>query len=204
MRFAALWLSGVIVVVYVLQQFFSTEPFLFIDSLKFTEPWRLITSIFAHGSPAHLLNNLFALILFGLVLEGRIGSRKVLWLFLVTGIAVNIISPYPRSLGASGAIYGILGVLIALRPMMVIWLQWMPMPMIVAGVVWLVQDIFGVFYPSNVANLAHISGLFLGVAAGFYWRRHGYGDKLTLPKPSKKDPVLERQLDDWEMRYMRK
>ncbi|MBS3132720.1 rhomboid family intramembrane serine protease [Candidatus Woesearchaeota archaeon] len=202
MRFTALWLSGIIVVVYALQQLFSTEPFLLISSLKFAEPWRLLTSVFSHGSPAHLLNNLFALVLFGLILEGRIGPKRLLWLFLATGIIVNIFSPYPRSLGASGAIYGILGALVALRPMMVIWLQWMPMPMVVAGAVWLLQDVFGVFYPSGVANLAHISGLFIGVAAGLYWRKRGYGDKIDASAKIGKDTELERRLDDWEREHM--
>jgi len=201
MRFVPLWLSGIIVIVYVLQQLFSTEPFLLISSLKWAEPWRLVTAMFAHGSPAHLLNNLFALVLFGLILEGRIGPKRMLWLFLATGIIVNIFSPYERSLGASGAIYGILGALALLRPGMVIWVNWIPMPMIIASAVWLLQDLFGVFYPSNVANLAHISGLFVGAATAIYWRKQ-FGDKTEHKAKPEKDHVLEKQLDEWERQHM--
>lgn len=201
MRFVALWLSGIIIAVFALQQFFSTEPFLLINSVKWAEPWRLVTAIFAHGSPAHLLSNLFALALFGLVLEGRIGPKRMLWLFLLAGVLVNVFSPYARSLGASGAIYAILGALIALRPFMVIYLNFMPMPMIIAGFFWLVQDLFGVFYPSGTANLAHISGLFMGVAVGMYWRKQ-FADKTEHIPKSEKDHVLEHQLDEYERQYM--
>ncbi len=198
MRFVALWLSGIIVAVFLLQALFGTEPFLLVNSLKWSEPWRLLTSIFAHGSPAHLLSNLFALLLFGLILEGRLGPRRVFWLFIVSGIAINVFSPYPRSLGASGAIYAIMGALAVLRPSMVVWVQWIPMPMIVAAFLWLLQDIFGVFYSSTVANAAHISGLFIGAGAGLSLRKK-FGDKFSFKKSSK-DPVLERRLDDWERR----
>ncbi|MAG15980.1 hypothetical protein CMO88_02880 [Candidatus Woesearchaeota archaeon] len=201
MRFIALWLSGIIIAVFALQQIFSTEPFLLINELKWIEPWRLITSVFAHGSPAHLLNNLFALALFGLILEGRIGARRILWLFITAGILVNIFSPYARSLGASGAIYAILGALVALRPGMVIYIHYLPMPMLIAGIVWLSQDIFGIFYPSSTANIAHISGLFMGVAAGLYWRKQ-FGDKIEKKSKKIKDHVLETQLDEWEKTHM--
>ncbi len=201
MRFAALWLSGIIIAVFILQAIFGTEPFILVNLLKWSEPWRLLTSIFAHSSPAHLLSNIFALSLFGLILEGRIGSRRFLWFFLLSGVVVSIFSPYERSLGASGAIYAIIGALAVLRPAMVVWVQWIPMPMIVAGLVWLLQDVFGLFYPSGVANAAHLSGLFLGAGAGVAWRK-SFGDKVSFWKKSVKDPVLERQLDNWERRNM--
>ncbi len=200
MRFVSLWLSGIIVAVFFLQAIFGTGPFLLVNSLKWSEPWRLLFSVFAHSGAAHLLSNLFALSLFGLILEGRLGPKRVLWLFLFSGIAVNVFSPYSSSLGASGAIYAIIGALVVLRPGMVVWVQWIPMPMAVAGLLWLVQDVFGVFYPSGVASLSHIGGLFIGAAAGTYWRTRGYGDRMLLAKASKKDVVLERQLDEWERR----
>src|SRR3989338_7352609 len=145
MRYVAAWLSAVIFAVFILQLLYSSEHFVLIDELKFSEPWRLLTSIFAHGSVPHLLNNLFALLLFGLILEGRIGAKRTLQLFLFAGVVVNLFSPYPRSLGASGAIFGILGALIALRPGMVVYVSYIPMPMFVAGIILLLQDLFGVF-----------------------------------------------------------
>ncbi len=201
MKYAALWLSGIIVAVFILQMIFGTELFLLIKAVAWQEPWRFVTAIFAHANAAHLLSNLVALALFGLILEGRIGAKRVLFLFMAAGIMVNVISPYERSLGASGAIYAILGALTVLRPGMTVWVSWMPMPMFIAGIFWLLQDVFGVFYPTGVGNIAHISGLFIGIAAGFYWRKK-FGDKVTFPRKSRKDPELERQLDEWEKSNM--
>jgi uncharacterized protein len=201
MRYVALWLSGICIAMFGLQHFFGTESFLLIKDIAWQQPWRFLTAVFAHGGAAHLFSNLFALGLFGLILEGRIGPKRVLLLFLGAGVLVNFFSPYERSLGASGAVYAILGSLVALRPTMVVWVQWMPMPMFIAGIFWLLQDVFGVFYPTGVANLAHISGLFIGLGAGVLWRKQ-FGDALPFSAGRKKDAVLEKQLDKWEQKHM--
>lgn len=200
MRFMALWLGGLCVLMFFIQGIIGIDAVVLDRSLMFSEPWRLVTSIFAHGGIGHLLSNLFGLGLFGLILEGRIGPKRTFWLFLLSGIAINLVTPYPRSLGASGAIYAIMGALVVLRPMMTIWVSGMPMPMLVAGFFWLLQDAMGTFVPSGVGHLAHISGLFIGAGTAFFWRKR-FADR---PKHGKhRDPVLERQLDEWEDRYMR-
>src|SRR3989338_4894255 len=160
MKFSALWLCGIIILVFGLQLVIGTDNFVLDKSLIGSEPWRVLTAIFAHGSVGHLLSNLFALGLFGLILEGRIGPKKVLWLFVISGVLVNIFSPYDKSLGASGAIYAILGCLIVLRPWMFVWVIGVPMPMILAGIVWIVQDAIGLFLPTGIGHAAHLSGLF--------------------------------------------
>jgi membrane associated rhomboid family serine protease len=136
-----------------------------------------------------------------LLLEGRIGAKKVLAIFLISGIIVNIFTVYPSSLGASGAIYAIIGTLAVLRPLMVIWVSYIPMPMAIAALFWLAQDIIRTLIPSNIGSIAHMGGLGLGIIAGFYLRLKGYGDKLKFEK-RKHDPELERQLDDWEKENM--
>jgi len=198
LKYTALWLGLICVFVFILQSIFGTEYFLLINELKFTQPWRILTSIFAHSGGAHLIANLFSLVLFGLILEGRIGAKRVLWLFLSSGILINLFSPYERSLGASGAIFAILGVLIILRPWMIIWLQGIPLPMFLAGLVWLVIDLFGVFHPTNVANLAHIGGLFVGVIYGiFLWKR--FGDRWGRKK---RDIHLEKKAEEFDRKFM--
>ncbi len=179
---------------FILQGFIGTDSVILDSSLKFSEPWRLLTSLFAHSGMGHLLSNLFALGLFGLILEGRIGSKKLLWLFLISGVIINLLTPYPRSLGASGAIFAILGALIVLRPLMMVWVSGMPLPMILAGLMWLLQNVFGLFIPSNIGHIAHLGGLFIGLGMGFYWRKI-FGDTI---KRRKKNPLLEKKLDDWE------
>ncbi|MFH1400524.1 MAG: rhomboid family intramembrane serine protease [Nanoarchaeota archaeon] len=165
--------------------------------------WQYLTSIFAHGSAGHLASNLIGLLIFGLILEGRIGSKRLLWLFLTSGLVVNILSPYPSSLGASGAIFAIMGALVALRPFMIIWLYWMPMPMIIAGAIWAVSNTLGALGGTGgIGYIAHLIGLGIGLLFGLALRRQ-LGDKRKLLRRGlPKDPHLERALDDWERQYM--
>ena len=152
-----------------------TELFL-LNELSFSQPWRFVTAIFLHGDFGHLLYNMFALLLFGGMLERLIGGRRFLLVFFATGIIANFVSVffYPSSLGASGAIFGIIGSLIVVRPTLVVFAFGLPMPMFIAGILWATGDIIGLFVPSNVGNIAHLSGLAIGLLFGaFYrdWRR---------------------------------
>jgi membrane associated rhomboid family serine protease len=75
--------------------------------------WRLITAAFLHYGPIHLLLNMLALYWFGSLLEQRIGSGKFVLLYLVSGLAGSagalLLDPTTPTVGASGAIFGILG-----------------------------------------------------------------------------------------------
>jgi len=149
-----------------------TELFL-LDSSAYLQIWRFVTAVFLHGGFAHLLYNVLALALFGSILERFIGGKRFLIVFFVTGILANLISVnfYDSSLGASGAIFGVIGALVIIRPLMVIWAFGMPMPMFIAGILWAAGDLIGLFVPSNVANLAHLSGMFFGLIFGFSYRK---------------------------------
>lgn len=201
-RFWALKLSGICIAVFILQLIINgfTDLFL-LDSSKGWEIWRVITAIFLHESLGHLILNLFALMLFGSILEKVIGEKRFLIVFFVSGVAANIISLpfYSSALGASGAIFGILGCLIILKPMMVVWAYGMPMPMFVAGILWAVADIIGVFVPSGVGNIAHLSGLFVGLVFGaLYFRRF-----RELRKKKERIILDEEHMRRWEDAYVR-
>ena len=176
-NFYALKLCGLMFIVFLIQLFVDgfTELFL-LDSNASVQVWRFITAIFLHGGFAHLLYNLFALALFGSMLERLIGSWRFLIVFLFTGVIANLISInfYSSSLGASGAIFGIIGALVFVRPLMVVWAFGLPMPLFIAGGLWVVGDLIGLFGFSNagnVANLAHLSGMFFGLLFGAFYRK---------------------------------
>ena len=122
----------------------------------------------------HLIYNGFALALFGSMLEKFIGGKRFLLVFFACGIVANIISInfYNSSLGASGAIYGIFGTLVLIRPFMLVWAFGLPMPMLVAGILWAGGDLIGLFIPSNVGHIAHLSGMLLGLILGAVFRKY--------------------------------
>ena len=69
-----------LIVVFVLQVAVSgfTELFVLNEGVFEGELWRFVTAMFLHGSVSHLLSNLFALMLFGVILESLIGTRRFL------------------------------------------------------------------------------------------------------------------------------
>ena len=91
-RYYALKLSLLMIIVFVFQIIFPFFTDLFIlNENSYFQPWRFLTAIFLHGGVAHLALNLFALVLFGLILENIIGGRKFLLIFISTGIFANFV-----------------------------------------------------------------------------------------------------------------
>jgi membrane associated rhomboid family serine protease len=88
-------------------------PFPGLIGVAHGEWWRLITAAFLHYGPFHLLLNMLALWWFGSALERRIGSGRFIALYLVSGVAGSagalLLDPTTPTVGASGAIFGILG-----------------------------------------------------------------------------------------------
>ncbi len=172
-----------LVVVYLIQMLFPgfTPLFWFNPAAVATQPWGFFTSIFLHSTHdiRHLFFNGFALLMFGPFLEQRIGSRKFLELFLAAGIVGSVfyyafvalgVTPSLPALGASGAIYGILGALAVLMPNMIVFMMFVPMPMRYAALVWVAIEFLGTFNPaSGIASAAHLGGLFLGFAYAKYF-----------------------------------
>lgn len=177
-----------------------TDNFVLVSKELLDSPWTLLTSIFLHGSMQHFASNFIALTFFGFALEGVVGRRRLLQIFLVTGIAASMASStlYASSLGASGAIFGLIGALTVLRPRMTVYAFSVPMPMVIAAAMWAILDIGGLFYPADVANLAHLAGLAAGLVIG-YAIRNDYKE----PKRKKAKILTEKELQEWENRHMR-
>ena len=148
----------------------------------------LITSMFMHGGLLHLGGNMLFLWIFGDNVEHRIGHIPFLVFYLVAGIIASfaqiLTSPdsYIPTLGASGAISGVLGAYIVMFPanrVTVLFLRFpMQVPAIVAIGIWAVLQFisgFGAFAVTDetgggVAYMAHIGGFVAGVVAGFAFR----------------------------------
>jgi membrane associated rhomboid family serine protease len=81
--------------------------------------WRLFTSMFLHYGPIHLAFNMLALWWFGAAVEGVLGRGRYLLLYIVSGLAGSagalLFSPESATVGASGALFGILGAALVLE-----------------------------------------------------------------------------------------
>jgi hypothetical protein len=198
-KLTALWLALICIVIFIFQNLIpGFTNLLILNQLSFSQPWRFLTSIFLHGSLIHLTYNLFALILFGLILEKLIGSKKFLIIFFLSGIFASLISVnfYNSSLGASGAIFGIIGTLAVIKPLMPVWAFGLILPMFLAAIFWIVGDLLGFLYASdNIGHLSHLAGLGLGVIYGLVL---GGRDK----KSRKKVRIPENKIRKWENSYI--
>ena len=198
-RYSTIILCVLIFIVFILQISVSgfTDYFKLVGNEAFSRPWILLTSIFLHGSLEHLMYNLLALALFGIILENIINTKRFLILFFSSGLIASIVSSffYNSALGASGAIYGILGALVLLRPNMQIWAYYVPMPMYIAGVVYFFVNFFGAYLGiGSTGYIAHLSGLVVGLFFGFrYIKKYGEHRKYTAT-----NELVEKYLDEYE------
>jgi membrane associated rhomboid family serine protease len=142
----------------------------------------LLTSMFMHGSFAHIAGNMLYLFIFGDNVEDRIGHTRYLLFYLLTGVIASLShvfatfvfggNPYIPSLGASGAISAVLGAYLVLFPRkrvrVIMFNMLQEVPSIVAIGLWfLFQLISGVGalggQGGGVAYAAHIGGFIAGL-----------------------------------------
>jgi len=145
--------------------------------------WTLLTSVFLHESFAHLFVNMFSLFFLGKVCERIIGRKRFVWFYVIAGIVGSIFfvlfaylgSFFPRgdmlfgglgdyAVGASGALFGLLGILAVLIPQTRVYLIAGPIVVIilqVLGEMFLPSGVFTVFYfITNILILVMIFSMF--------------------------------------------
>ncbi|MFP4116971.1 MAG: rhomboid family intramembrane serine protease [Candidatus Aenigmatarchaeota archaeon] len=145
------------------------------ENLAGGEVWTLITSIFLHGNPAHLVLNSIALFFFGRALEEELSWETFLIIFFIGGIVGNlfVLFTYPMEqvvIGASGAVFAIMGTAIILTPFDFIpYPVPLPLPLALVGIFIAVSEIvsFMTGGHGNIAHIAHIGGMATGIAFGF-------------------------------------
>lgn len=139
-------------------------------------PVQFVTSMFMHGSDSHILFNMLNLFFLGPMVEQRLGPKKFLLLYLISGIAATalflVFNDQAILVGASGAIFGVVAAFAMLFPDIRLMLLIPPIPikgkylaliMLVGGM--LVQ------FNGNIAHLAHLGGALMGYGMIYYWKR---------------------------------
>jgi membrane associated rhomboid family serine protease len=187
--------------------------------------WQLITYMFLHGGFTHLFFNMFALLMFGGIIEWTLGSRRYLFYYISCGLGAALVqllvfaimlSKYSSmyqpeeyqyiiekgwellqngqifvdpsasslallvnspTLGASGAIYGILLAFGMLYPNREMYIMFIPVPIkakwMVLGYV-LIELSLGIGAVNDgVAHFAHLGGMLIGFMMLYYWKKRG-------------------------------
>lgn len=160
--------------------FFDKYAFNIESVFRYKEYYRLISSGFLHGSWWHLLFNLYALFSFGETLEAVIGGTNFLFIYFVSLIGGNVLSLYIHrfdsqysTIGASGAVCGIIFASIVIFPNMEIGMFLLPFSLTswMYGLLFVLISIYGIkSRMSNIGHDAHLGGALLGmlVAVGLY------------------------------------
>jgi uncharacterized protein len=203
-----LWICLICIIVFLLELWipgFADLLLLNKGALYNHEYWRYVTAIFLHLNLLHLLYNLIGIFFFGWALEKFIGSKRFLVVFLGTGIIANMVAVnfYDASLGASGAIFGVIGCLTILRPLMFTFAFGLVLPVFVAAIIWVVGDMIGALYGSSgVGNIAHLSGVLVGVIIGLFFRIFMRKEFKRIKK--KKFYFPESIIRKWEDAHMKR
>jgi membrane associated rhomboid family serine protease len=135
-------------------------------------PWQLVTYLFMHADFWHIFLNMFALWMFGMELENIWGSRKFMAYYFMCGIGAGLanllIAPLFTTMnvptvGASGAVYGILvafGMLFPDRPIYLYFLFPIKAKYFVA--IYMIIELFSVGSNTGIAHVAHLGGGLIG------------------------------------------
>ena len=152
--------------------------------------WQPFTYMFMHGGLDHLVFNMFALWMFGYVLENFWGTQRFLIYYVLCGLGAAVVSillpGFHVTLGASGAVYGILLAFGMIFPNERIFIFPLPIPIkakwfITFYVVLELVSGIASYGNDNVAHFAHLGGMLFGYLLIRYWqkgrgRRNYYDD----------------------------
>ena len=199
---AAFIILGITVAAYVLQTMNEGETFRLFALWPLATPdqmwgvantgfgfWQLVTYGFMHGGIGHLFFNMFALYMFGLPIEQAWGTKRFVIFYFVCMIGAGLIQLLTMAItgsiiptvGASGAIFGLLLAFGMMYPNQRIMLLIPPVPIkakyFVVGY-GLLTLFFGVTgTAAGVAHFAHLGGMLFGLILILYWGREDYRRK---------------------------
>ncbi|MCF0196341.1 MAG: rhomboid family intramembrane serine protease, partial [Bacteroidaceae bacterium] len=192
--FAAIWVAelyGINLNALLGLYFFAHERF---------HLYQLLTYMFMHGSLQHLFFNMFAVWMFGRIMESQMGSQRFLFFYLVCGIGAGLVQEVAQlvefsmgywsmapTVGASGAVYGILLSFGMTFPEERMFIFPLPVPIkakyFVIGYA-LIELFAAMGNPGDgVAHMAHLGGMLFGYLIIRYWRRGNGGGRGNYYDP---------------------
>ena len=176
------WIMLLMFFVFLLQVLYPglVDSYVFSSAALFERPWTIITSVFMHANPVHLLSNIFVFFFFGLAVEEEMSKGTMFFIFMLGAIVGNLASmavypPGTMFLGASAGIFALVGTGMLVRP-----LDWsvapflLPLPLVFIGILYAVLNIYSFVagIDEGISYAGHMAGLAIGLLYGF--RRTGF------------------------------
>ncbi|HUS01438.1 MAG TPA: rhomboid family intramembrane serine protease [Chitinophagaceae bacterium] len=144
------------------------------------EPYQLVTHMFAHDPSNffHILFNMYALWMFGSVLERVWGPKRFFIFYMLCGLAAGVAQMFvgAPAIGASGAVMGLLAAFAYLFPNTEFFILPFPFPIKAKYMVaiYAAIDLFGGLHPGatdNIAHFAHLGGMVMGFILVIIWNK---------------------------------
>lgn len=168
---ATVVIVAVSVLIWLLDQVtrgFFTQLFFFNAAYLPTQPWRMVTSLFVHSGFLHIAFNMWAVFIFGRMLENMLGTWRFLALYFLAGLggsmAVTLIAPGSSVVGASGAIFGLFAAFFMLQRSLggnAVSL------LVIIGLNLLIGFLPG----TNISWQAHVGGIAVGFLTGYVFAK---------------------------------
>lgn len=154
--------------------------------------WTFLTSMFMHAGFFHLFVNMFSLVFVGSLIEKIIGKKRYVQFYLIAGILSSLLFVLSAKLissdfsayavGASGALFGLIGLMMLLTPNLKVYIMFIPIPVkIKYAAPGMLIALWAISIAGNIpiGNIAHLGGLLAGLGYGFYLRKK-YKNKIQL------------------------
>ncbi len=145
--------------------------------------WTFLTSMFMHAGFFHLLVNMFSLFFVGSLIEKIIGRKRYFYFYLISGIfagaffvLLSLFFPGDfgvYAVGASGALFGLIGLLMLLTPNLPVYVMFIPIPIkmkYAAPGMLILLWIISIAGNISIGNTAHLGGLVAGLIYGVFLR----------------------------------
>jgi membrane associated rhomboid family serine protease len=157
--------------------------------------WTFLTSMFMHANFFHIFANMISLLFIGSFVEKLIGPKRYLWFYLISGLLSGLFFVLSSlvftsdlntfAVGASGAIFGVAGLMAVLTPNLPLYVMFIPIPIkakyAIPGllvILWLISAAGNI----PIGNTAHFGGLLAGLVYGFYLRSKYKNKVRTISK----------------------
>lgn len=132
------------------------------------QPWRLVTGLFVHSSFFHILFNMWAVWIFGRMLENILGTWRFVALYFLAGLggdlAVSLLTPGTPVVGASGAIFGLFAAFFVIQ-------RSLGYNAVQLLVIMGLNLVVGFLPGTNISWQAHVGGIVLGFVTGFVFSK---------------------------------